>query len=124
MLSDYYQIKNQRTEGDRTVFEIALNPDCRVYRGHFPDMPVAPGVCNIQMVRECVERIAGRPLQLSHITQCKMTTMLTPEQHPDLQIYIHKFEADEPPFPVHATIGRDDEVYFILKAEYSIPDPL
>lgn len=118
MLTDYYFINHQRTEGDTTVFDVTLNPDCQVYQGHFPDMPVAPGVCNIQMIRECTELIAGKPLRLEYLSQCKLTTLITPGQHPNLQVRIRLLENDAARIDVHATIGQGEESCLTFKGTF------
>ena len=119
MLHDYYYtIKNQQTTGDATLFDVALLPDCSVYEGHFPGMPVAPGVCNIQMIKECVERIAGKPLLLESMTQCKFVTMITPAQHRALQVRILSTESEDNRLKVSATIGCDNTDYVIFKGEF------
>jgi 3-hydroxyacyl-[acyl-carrier-protein] dehydratase len=121
MLSDcYYSIQNERTEDDTTVFDVMLNPDCPVYQGHFPGMPVAPGVCNIQMIKECTERIAGKSLLLEYISQCKLTALMTPQQHPFVQVKIRLVENDGARFKVIAVIGRDEEEYVIFKGEFTL----
>jgi 3-hydroxyacyl-[acyl-carrier-protein] dehydratase len=114
----YYTIKNQQTEGNVTLFDVMLLPECSVYNGHFPGMPVAPGVCNIQMIKECVECIAGKPLLLEFMTQCKFITMITPEQHQELQVRIELTENEENHFRAIAAISRDETDYVIFKGEF------
>jgi len=122
LLNYYYSIKNQQTVGKVTLFDVILLPECSVYDGHFPGMPVAPGVCNIQMIKECVERITGKQLLLEYIAQCKFTTLITPQQHQALQIRIELVENQEDkPVKVIATIGRDETEYMIFKGEFSVP---
>jgi 3-hydroxyacyl-[acyl-carrier-protein] dehydratase len=123
MLSDYYTIDNRRTDGETTVFEVTLNPDCTVYQGHFPGMPVAPGVCNIQMVKECAERLTGRTLLMDYLAQCKMTTLLTPQQHPRLQVRIRLLENSDTQVNVQASVGQGEESYFTLKFEAKVQHP-
>jgi 3-hydroxyacyl-[acyl-carrier-protein] dehydratase len=118
----YYKISNQWTTDNVTLFDVMLLPECNVYEGHFPGMPVAPGVCNIQMIKECVERIAGKTLLLESMLQCKFLTMITPEQHPELQIRIESTEIEDNRIKVSATIGRDNTDYVIFKGEFS-PSP-
>jgi len=119
LLDYYYTIKNQQTTESATLFDVMLLPECDIYKGHFPDMPVAPGVCNIQMIKECVERVAGKPLLLESMTKCKFITMITPEQHQRLQIRIVSTESEENRLKVSATIGCDDTDYVIFKGEFS-----
>lgn len=63
---------------DTATFRIALQPDSAIYRGHFPGHPVCPGVCHIQMARECAERLVGHGLRLVSIARCQFKTMATP----------------------------------------------
>ena len=124
MLLDYYSVKSFRTTAETTVFEVVLNPDSAVYGGHFPDMPVAPGVCNIQMVKECTERLTGNALQLNYVAQCRMTTLLTPQQYPDLQVRIRLLEDDGQRLKAQTSIGQGDATYFTLTFEARIQNPL
>lgn len=88
LVPDFHNITARRQEGDEWVFEVVLNPDCKVYEGHFPGEPVAPGVCNIQMLKECAEEVARKPLMITYIQQCRMTKLITPIDCPSLSIHI------------------------------------
>jgi 3-hydroxyacyl-[acyl-carrier-protein] dehydratase len=123
LLDYYYTIKDQRLVGDITMFDVILLPDCSVYRGHFPDMPVAPGVCNVQMIKECVERIAGKRLLLEYISQCKFAALITPQQHPALQIRVELTENTAERIMASASItDADEKEYVTFKGEF-IPMP-
>ena len=125
MIDYYYTIKSQRTVGTVTLFDVILLPECAVYEGHFPGKPVAPGVCNIQMIKECVERITGKQLLLSYLAQCKFTHLITPQQHQELQIRIELTENQEDkPVKAIAAISRDETEYMIFKGEFSVPHSL
>ena len=88
LIEDFYDIESRREEGGESVFRVVLRPECKVYEGHFPGSPVAPGVCNIQMIRECAEAVAGRPLLFSKIAQCRMTQLITPREFPMLDVHV------------------------------------
>ena len=118
LLDYYYSIKNQQITEKGALFDVALLPECNVYEGHFPGMPVAPGVCNIQMIKECVERVTGKQLQLESIAQCKFTTLVTPQQHPELTIRIELVENEEKQIKVIASMGRDETEYMVFKGEF------
>ncbi|MDR1454391.1 MAG: beta-hydroxyacyl-ACP dehydratase [Tannerella sp.] len=124
MLSDYYTVNSRRTEDDTAVFEVSLNPASVVYRGHFPGMPVAPGVCNIQMVKECAEQLTGRRLRMSCLTRCRLTTLLTPQQHPDLQVRIRLLENSDERVRAQAVVGQDDAAYFTLQFDAKVQPPV
>ena len=120
LLDYYYSIKEQRTEGETAWFLVALNKDCDIYNGHFPGMPVAPGVCNIQMIKECTERMTGKQLLLSNISQCKLMTLITPQQHSELLVNIQLLEQTDTTIKIKATIGQNDQEYLVLKGECKV----
>ena len=118
LLDYYYKIKNQQTTGNIILFDVLLLPECDIYKGHFPGMPVAPGVCNIQMIKECVERIAGKPLLLESMMQCKFISMITPKQNLELQIRIESTIIEDNHLKVSATISRENMDCVIFKGEF------
>ncbi|MDR2921583.1 MAG: beta-hydroxyacyl-ACP dehydratase [Tannerella sp.] len=124
LLNYYYTINDQQTEGETTRFYVTLNKDCEIYKGHFPGMPVTPGVCNIQMIKECIEQLTGKRLLLEYIAQCKLTTLITPQQYPELQICIHLSEQNDSQVKTKATIGQNEEEYLTFKGEYKILNEL
>ena len=130
----YYHILSSEITADAGVFRVALNADCEVYQGHFPGEPVCPGVCNIQMIKECAEMLLqggalSRPHQerelnatapsilLSHIKQCRLTTLVTPQQHPEVEVRVAILSHSEDTITFRGTIGKAEEVYMELKGE-------
>ena len=117
LIKDYYTIENVLKQDDGIVrFDISLNADCPVYEGHFPGEPVSPGVCNILMVKECAEQVAGKSLFLNNLQQCRLTTLVTPLAHPQVEVKILLEEKGEA-YKLKATIGKNEDVYLDLKAE-------
>ena len=115
LIKDYYIITERTRREDSEVFCITLNPSCAVYEGHFPDMPVSPGVCNIQMLLECAELVAGKPLRISSINRCRLTTLITPETHPRLEAHITLTDNTDH-LLLNASLGMGDDVYMLLSA--------
>lgn len=117
LIKDYYTIGNvSKSEKGVVRFDISLNADCQVYEGHFPGEPVSPGVCNIQMIKECAELVVGKSLLLNNLQQCRLTTLVTPIQHPQVEVTILLEEKGDA-YKLKATIGKGEEVYLDLKAE-------
>ena len=132
---NYYHILSSEITADGGVFRMALNADCEVYQGHFPGEPVCPGVCNIQMIKECAERCLGYAgetlltaaednkapsILLSHIRQCRLTTLVTPQQHPEVEVRVAILSRSEDTITFRGTIGKGEEVYMELKGELTI----
>lgn len=117
LVTNYYTIiSRQKIEGGEQ-FLVSLNADCEVYKGHFPGEPISPGVCNLQMIKECAELVAERELLLNFVQQCRLTTLITPLQHPQVEVKIYLLEKLENGIKLRGTIGRGDEIFMDLKGE-------
>ena len=112
----YYSIANSNIDGLTGIFDVRMNPDCEVYEGHFPDFKVSPGVCNIRMMLECAERVAQHTLRIQTISRCRFTTLISPLTHPELEIHIELQPKENQAYTLNATIGKDAEIYQLLKA--------
>lgn len=63
-------------------FLIVLRPDSPVYAGHFPGLPVTPGVALLAIVRELLEKRLRTPLTLTSADDVKFLHPLTPCHNP------------------------------------------
>jgi 3-hydroxyacyl-[acyl-carrier-protein] dehydratase len=123
LIEDFYDILSRREEGGESVCEVTLNPACKVYEGHFPGTPVSPGVCNIQMILECASEVAGKPLMLTYIAQCRMTRLITPNEFHTLEVRISldgenlraSIGAESVPAQEGIEAGTERETYLTLK---------
>lgn len=116
MIENYYKINDVIAGTGKTLFIVSLNSDCKVYEGHFPERPISPGVCNIQMIKECAELIIGKPLFMHNLQQCRLTTLITPLVYSQVEVTLF-MEKKADVYKLKATIGKNEEIYLELKAE-------
>ena len=116
MIENYYKINDIIAGTGKNLFIVSLNSDCNVYKGHFPEKPISPGVCNIQMIKECAELIVGKPLFMNNLQHCRLTTLITPLVYPQVEVTI-LMEKKADVYKLKATIGKGEEIYLELKAE-------
>lgn len=117
LLDDYFKIDSRTTVDDETVFRVTLSPEHRVYAGHFPGNPVSPGVCNIQMIKECAGLLTGKRLFLGYISRCRLSAVITPQATPQLQIHMRLSGETDEVYRVCATVRDDTTVYMEFKGE-------
>jgi len=116
-MNGFYHIESQTIEGDETIFYFTLLPDFCAYKGHFPGNPVAPGVCSIQMIKACAERMTGKQLFLGYIAQCRFSAILTPETMPQLRLHMNLSETDDL-IHVKAIVCNNSKAYIEFKGEF------
>jgi len=112
----FYHTENIRQEAQEHCFEIILNPRHPVYAGHFPGQPVVPGVCSLQMIRECASRILGKPLSIRAIQQCKFLSPILPDRTAPILIRISLNELEDGGYALKATTGDTSTTFLNLKA--------
>ena len=54
---------------------------------------------------------------LSHIKQCRLTTLVTPQQHPEVEVRVAILSRSDDTITFRGTIGKGEEVYMELKGE-------
>lgn len=87
LLQDFYHTTSieQASEEQHTA-HIVLNPQHNIFMGHFPDNPVTPGVCMIQIVKDLAEKITGKKLFLSSASNVKFMAIINPLENPELKL--------------------------------------
>lgn len=94
LLKNFYTITKIYNEAESYAIQAELNADHEIYYGHFPQQPVVPGVCTIQLVKECVESIKNTSLQYSQIQSCKFLAVINPKADSAIKIILTLTEAD------------------------------
>ncbi|WP_395093362.1 3-hydroxyacyl-ACP dehydratase [Vaginella massiliensis] len=85
LLKDFYTtIDTNEIAENRFVVTLALNAAHPIFRGHFPNNPVTPGVCMMQIIKESTEKILQQPLQLIKLSNVKFMAIINPEKNPKL----------------------------------------
>jgi 3-hydroxyacyl-[acyl-carrier-protein] dehydratase len=95
-----------------------LNPDHPIYQGHFPGNPVVPGVCQIQMVKELVEKAVDHPLRLTLSDNIKFLSMINPLENPRLEFRILLKPLSDRLFSATASIISRTTVFLKFKGEF------
>ncbi|WP_071147624.1 hotdog family protein [Bacteroides ihuae] len=86
LLEDFYKIKHIATADHITwCVSAELNPNHKLYQGHFPQHPIVPGVCLLQLIKECTETIQNTTLLYTQITSCKFLSAINPTENQNLE---------------------------------------
>lgn len=120
---NYYTLLGEEPQGEGTAtFRISLLPDCDIYRGHFPGNPVCPGVCNMQTIKECAEKITGKQLRVASVRQCRLKAVATPAicSELDVKVSVGQQPGDDARYTVVASISDAQSVYMDYKGEMTV----
>ena len=108
----FFESEPEKTE-DNYKIDVILNDECSVYKGHFPGNPISPGVCNMNMIRECAEKITGSRLRIKEIAHCRFLALITPQNTPKLTVSLNMAEEDDLSYNVTANISDKSGKIFV-----------
>lgn len=96
LLDNFYTIlSSESSDSTAWIIQIELNPGHPVYQGHFPGHPVVPGVCLLQLIKECVEDIRQQKLQVTQVSSCKFLSAINPVMTPHISVALTFKETEE-----------------------------
>ncbi len=123
MLRDkYFSFRGLDANENSFEYTVTLNPEHEIYNGHFPGRPVSPGVCSIQMIRECCEDALCKPMKITAISTCRFLNVLTPAKGKALQIKLNLNEEEDRTVKVDASICNEETTFVTLKCTLSPKD--
>ena len=102
-------------------FRLRLIPDSVIYRAHFPELPVTPGVCIIQIVSELLAELFPGEYELKSVINAKYLAVINPGETREIDCTFKKteFADDGESVKVSAIITSADKVFTKLSLKYS-----
>ncbi|MEI7596283.1 MAG: 3-hydroxyacyl-ACP dehydratase [Bacteroidota bacterium] len=117
LLGDFYTYKIiDKKEGEFSA-SIQLNKNHSIYKGHFPKIPILPGVCQVQILKETLCDVLGLTLKIDNARDIKFLTMLNPSETEDFQINVVYDNNEENIFKVTSVFFKEEVKYFKFKGE-------
>ena len=77
---DFYTIVNQTSTDNYIEVLVRLNPKHFIFDAHFPDNPITPGICTLQIVREIYSKKVEKELLLHKIKSMKFNRPMIPTE--------------------------------------------
>lgn len=106
--SSFYTIKPASENGS---FDIKINPKHPIFKGHFPEKPIVPGVCIVEICREICEEIYHKRLIISKVRNIKFTQILTPTEYPEVRFSIQHEHIENQEIDIQASVKHNDTLF-------------
>lgn len=121
LLDNFYTLQAlEQLDTQKYHATITLNKQHAIFKGHFPDQPVTPGVCMIQIVKELSERVLNRNLFMCKASNVKFMALINPEVHQDLKLEIDISGSDESDYKVKNVTSFEDTVALKLACTFKV----
>lgn len=109
-LQGFYSRHNVQVDGVKALVEVHILRDHDLFKGHFPNMPVAPGAAITQMVIDEAENVLGNVGVFAGAKQIKFLAVLNPDTASALVLEYQFSEVDGQKH--YSCVGRSADIIF------------
>jgi 3-hydroxyacyl-[acyl-carrier-protein] dehydratase len=92
LLQDFFEIISQEETGTKLNTVIKIKANHRIFDGHFPNRPITPGVCLMQITKEILMKKMQRELTMIESSNIKFMNPVIPDEYDNIGIsitYLH-----------------------------------
>lgn len=86
--SFYTIISEGSAENLSGKYFINIKPEHPIFKGHFPEKGIVPGVCMIQIIQELVSKMISKKVMLKNAANIKFLNIIDPEVHIHIEVKI------------------------------------
>jgi 3-hydroxyacyl-[acyl-carrier-protein] dehydratase len=117
-LNNLFTVTNSEVSENACNTTITLNPEHDIYKGHFPDNPITPGVCILQMVKETMMHSFKVSLQLEKLIHSKFLAFIHPVKQNKVDFDIKIKSKDEWGWHIAAVVKSESGVHAKFSGHY------
>ena len=77
-------------EASAATAELCFSPELAVFAGHFPNMPMVPGIYLVEACRLIAERVVGNRLELVEVVNARFTGEVHPEDRVRAEVVLSR----------------------------------
>lgn len=119
-LNNLFGILQNDIKDDGCLTKISINPDHPVFEGHFPDNPITPGVCILQMVKETIMNNYNVALQMDQLKHSKFLAFINPEKQQEVDFQINIKHKDQTHWQIAAVVKSENAVHAKFSGRYKL----
>ena len=108
LINSFYTVESQNIADKTAEFQIKLNAEHFIYQAHFPNNPITPGVCLIQMVVELFGLTKNTNFRLKVLKNVKFTAPISPLESSKID-FLLEFTELENLWHIKTTIKDEDK---------------
>lgn len=121
LLNNFFHIKsyhNVPEHPDKYIVHVEINEKHAIFEGHFPEIPVTPGVCLVQMVKESVGVILGKRLTMTKADHIKFMAIVNPLVNKELVLDVSVKPENAGCWICDAVTHFEKKIFFKLRAHF------
>lgn len=118
LLNDFYSVDSIVTSETTISATVSLNQQHAIFKGHFEQMPVVPGVCQTQMIKELLQEELKTSLTLTKGNNIKFTGMIVPTEHSKVVVEIN-YKTENNEYLAEAKLFFENTIFTKFKGTFT-----
>ena len=118
LIDDFYKIEQKSNSDASFEYVLSLNKDHFIYKAHFPENPITPGVCVIQFCKELLENKLEKSLSLKKIVNIKFLSVINPLVSNVVRVTFSKLSEVENGYKVSVLVCDDMTEFAKLSLQF------
>lgn len=108
---DLFTILTEEITAQHAVFDIRLNAQHSLYTGHFPNDPITPGVCIVQIATDLFSYLQQRDCSMTAAKNVKFLNLIKPTEHSEVRYTLDWDNVEENTYKVKAVASDENTVF-------------
>ena len=118
LAGNFFNIDHLEVNGFDVKAELVINTRHKIFEGHFPGQPVVPGVCMMQMVKEIMEEVTKKKMDLVKAHEMKFLAIIDPAQNNIISATLKYTMEENGNITSVAIFFKDELVHFKFKGQF------
>jgi 3-hydroxyacyl-[acyl-carrier-protein] dehydratase len=111
MKNRFYQaVSIQDTDSGQNFASLFFVRENEIFKVHFPDSPILPGTCLVQISKEFLEEHLHQRIQISCFNDLKFLKKITPDEFIEIIICFSSIK-NEDNYSASITYSKDDHLF-------------
>lgn len=119
LLGQLFTLSDRQDIDGQLSWNLHLEAGHKIFKGHFPDNPILPGVCMMHMVKETLEQEFSTKLRVRKADQLKFLRIIDPRETPELKLQIKALK-EEGGYKISAALSKEEVSFFKMSGTLEV----
>jgi 3-hydroxyacyl-[acyl-carrier-protein] dehydratase len=100
----------QDIDNGQHLVNIALARENEIFKAHFPNLPIVPGACLVQISKEFIEEKLQQKIQIIRFKNLKFLKTINPDEFPEITLTF-SYQKNEENFTASITYSKNEDLF-------------
>jgi len=106
----YHTVSMRDMDNGQHLTTISLVRESQIFKAHFPNLPILPGACLVQISKEFIENKLQQKIQITQFKNLKFLKTINPDEFPEIVIRF-SFQKNEENYATSVTYSKDEHIF-------------